>query len=109
MLQTSVEIVNPGGTGNPALVISARPAPLPPSRSFISRLPSALPLPKKYTYFPRLFRAARTGVRALVFEVPTFDGFTAVFIGIEFSRALGSQNRNVCQLGDSVSQLCEQR
>src|SRR5438128_10170235 len=84
MLQTSVEIVNPGGTGNPALVISARPAPLPPSRSFISRLPSALPLPKKYTYFPRLFRAARTGVRALVFEVPTFDGFTAVFTGIEF-------------------------
>ena len=27
----SVEIVNPGGTGRPALVISARPEPLPPS------------------------------------------------------------------------------
>src|SRR4051812_30846775 len=51
MLQTSVEIVNPGGTGRPALVISARPEPLPPSRSFMLRLPSALPAPKKYTYF----------------------------------------------------------
>ena len=46
-----VEMVNPGGTGSPALVISARPAPLPPSRSFIVRSPSALPLPKKYTCF----------------------------------------------------------
>src|SRR5713101_5877812 len=51
MLQTSVEIVNPGGTGRPALVISARPDPLPPSRSFMFRLPSALPLPKKKTCF----------------------------------------------------------
>src|SRR5579862_6613610 len=50
MLQTSVDTVKPGGTGRPALVISARPAPLPPSRSFMWRLPSALPLPKKYTY-----------------------------------------------------------
>ena len=30
----SVEIVNPGGTGNPSFTISARFAPLPPSRSF---------------------------------------------------------------------------
>src|SRR4029078_11250136 len=51
MLQTSVEIVNPGGTGRPAFVISARPAPFPPSRSFMMRLPSAFPLPKKYTHF----------------------------------------------------------
>ena len=40
-------IVNPGGTGKPALVISARPAPLPPRTSFIRPLPSALPSPKK--------------------------------------------------------------
>jgi len=46
-LHASVEIVNPAGTGRPALVISARPAPLPPSVSFMVRLPSALPLPKK--------------------------------------------------------------
>src|SRR6476646_8483329 len=52
MLQTSVEMVKPGGTGRPALVISARPEPLPPSRSFMLRFPSALPLPKKYTCFP---------------------------------------------------------
>src|SRR5438093_4665109 len=42
-------IVNPGGTGTPRLVISARLAPLPPSTAFMSRVPSALPAPKKYT------------------------------------------------------------
>src|SRR5262245_12114375 len=51
MLQASVEMVNPAGTGRPALVISARPAPLPPNVSFIVRFPSAVPLPKKYTNF----------------------------------------------------------
>src|SRR5882762_7481561 len=49
--QASVWIVKPGGTGSPALVISARPAPLPPRTSFIFPLPSALPPPKEYTYF----------------------------------------------------------
>src|SRR5487761_1759207 len=43
-------MVNPGGTGSPTLVISARPAPLPPSMSFMVPLPSADPPPKKYTY-----------------------------------------------------------
>jgi hypothetical protein len=37
----------PGGTGTPRFVISARFAPLPPSTWRISRVPSALPLPKK--------------------------------------------------------------
>ena len=36
----SVVIVNPGGMGSPMFVISARFAPLPPSRSFMSLLPS---------------------------------------------------------------------
>src|SRR5713226_8240993 len=54
MLQTTVEIVKPGGTGRPALVISASPAPLPPSRSFMLRLPSAFSAPKKYTYLAAL-------------------------------------------------------
>ena len=45
--QASVWMVNPGGTGRPALVISARPAPLPPRMSFILPLPSALPPPKE--------------------------------------------------------------
>src|SRR5881628_1659202 len=40
-------MVNPGGTGRPMLAISARLAPLPPSRFFISFVPSALPPPKK--------------------------------------------------------------
>src|SRR5579864_6908696 len=51
MLQTSVEMVNPGGTGTPARLISARPAPLPPRTSFILPSPSALPPPNAYTYF----------------------------------------------------------
>jgi hypothetical protein len=42
-----VDTVKPGGTGRPALVISARPAPLPPSKSFMAPWPSALPSPKK--------------------------------------------------------------
>ena len=40
-------IVKPGGTGSPRLLISARFAPLPPSRSRWSLLPSE----KSYTYF----------------------------------------------------------
>src|SRR3954464_9103745 len=43
-------MVKPGGTGSPAFVISARPAPLPPRTSFILPSPSALPPPKKNTY-----------------------------------------------------------
>ena len=40
-----------GGTGSPALVISARFAPFPPSRSFIVVFPSACPFANVYTYF----------------------------------------------------------
>ena len=46
-LQAAVVMVKPGGTGSFALVISARPAPLPPSRSRIFALPSALPFAKR--------------------------------------------------------------
>src|SRR6266550_3838322 len=46
MLHASVVIVNPGGTGSPAFVISATPAPLPPSKSRILALPSL----NKYTH-----------------------------------------------------------
>src|SRR6266566_2878784 len=45
--QASVVMVNPGGTGIPARVISAAPAPLPPSRSRIFADPSL----KGYTHF----------------------------------------------------------
>ena len=44
--QASVLMVNPGGTGRPSLVISARFAPLPPSSAFWSLSPSV----KSYTY-----------------------------------------------------------
>src|SRR6266508_1870314 len=42
-------MVKPGGTGTPRFVISARLAPFPPSILFMSRVPSATPLPKKKT------------------------------------------------------------
>ena len=45
--QTEHAIVNPGGTGTPRFVISARFAPLPPRIIFMSRDPSARPPPKK--------------------------------------------------------------
>src|SRR4051794_41085312 len=51
-------MVKPGGTGSPALVISARPAPLPPRSSFILPLPSALPPPKEKTYLVADFFSA---------------------------------------------------
>ena len=40
-MQTSVVRVNPGGTGNPMEAISARFAPFPPRRFFMSARPSA--------------------------------------------------------------------
>src|SRR5439155_6245255 len=49
-------------------VISARPEPLPPRRSFMWRLPSALLLPKKKMYLPR----RRLGIGDLGFVAPRF-------------------------------------
>jgi hypothetical protein len=46
-MHAEAAMVNPGGTGTPRLVISARFAPLPPSTAFMSRVPSAAPSPKK--------------------------------------------------------------
>src|SRR6266404_4051067 len=58
-LHAAVVIVNPGGTGRPAFVISARPAPLPPRSVRRFALPSALPPAKRYTHFwARAFGAA---------------------------------------------------
>ncbi len=45
-VQTSVVIVNPGGTGTPTRFISAKLAPFPPKRFFIVVLPSAFLSPK---------------------------------------------------------------
>src|SRR5262249_39959122 len=58
-------MVKPGGTGNPRFAISARFAPLPPSKSRIAALPSALPSPKVKTHFWRVdLAAALTGFAA---------------------------------------------
>ena len=47
LVQTSVVMVKPGGTGMLRLTISARLAPLPPRSSFMAAVPSALLPPKK--------------------------------------------------------------
>src|SRR5215472_10187118 len=52
-------MVNPGGTGKPAFVISASPAPLPPSTSFIVPFSFAgSPPAKDDTNLPRLLRGS---------------------------------------------------
>src|SRR5437763_15513082 len=61
-------MMNPGGTGSPRLVISARFAPLPPSRSFMSLLPSA----KSYTNFS----SATVGLPCVVPREPYVTGVT---------------------------------
>src|SRR3546814_17131934 len=45
-------MVKPGGTGRPRLAISARLAPLPPSRSRMLARPSARTSPKPLTSLP---------------------------------------------------------
>src|SRR5882672_2154655 len=69
-------MVKPGGTGRPRLAISARLAPLPPSRSRISALPSALPSPKVKTHLPD-FAASAAGLAAA--------GFGAALAGLFFN------------------------
>jgi hypothetical protein len=105
MLHTPVEIVNPGGTGRPAFVISAKPDPLPPRTSFIVRSPSAFRFPKKYTYlaaFPLLpgrataltaLTSARAtdalrGAPALTFARPPFRADFAAFAVLPIFRVL---------------------
>src|SRR4029450_6584460 len=64
--QAWVLMRNPGCTGRPRLVISARLAPLPPSRSLRSLLPSA----KSYTYF-----VATTVLRLAIYDFAWCDVF----------------------------------
>src|ERR1700761_1410702 len=68
-------MVKPGGTGNPRLAISARLAPLPPSRSRRPALPSALPSPNVYTHLPD-FTVSLAGLPATTF----FAGLTGLFV-----------------------------
>src|SRR3954469_12926856 len=69
-------MVKPGGTGRPRLAISARLAPLPPSRSRICALPSALPSPKVYTHLPA-FTASVAGLPATLLSIAFVAGFGA--------------------------------
>src|ERR1700687_3760272 len=73
-------MVKPGGTGRPRLAISARLAPLPPSKSRISALPSALPSPKVNTHLPD-FAAPSAGLLATTL----LGGFGAGLAGVFFS------------------------
>src|SRR4051794_15878420 len=75
-------MVKPGGTGSPRLAISARLAPLPPSKSRNPALPSALPSPKLYTHLPDFAVSA-----AALFAATLLAGFGAGFAGL-FFRAL---------------------
>ena len=54
-------MVKPGGTGMPRVVISARPAPLPPSTSFIAGGAVGAPLAEEVDQRLRV-GAAHTGV-----------------------------------------------
>src|SRR3954469_7329169 len=111
MLQTPVEIVNPGGTGRPAFVISARPEPFPPSVSFIERSPSALPAPKKYTNF--LPFAAFFGAVAAAFTAWTSafatEPFRALPFTVFFAMCLRLRLRNnlgyVCERENEAREL----
>src|ERR1700694_1910598 len=75
-------MVKPGGTGRPRLAISARLAPLPPSRSRNPALPSALPSPKVNTHLPD-FAGSAPGLVATTL----LTGFRAALAGL-FFRAL---------------------
>src|SRR5665647_2138025 len=77
-------MVKPGGTGRPRLAISARLAPLPPSRSRISALPSALPSPKVNTHLPA-FAALAAGLAATTLPAGLLAGFGAGLGGLFLS------------------------
>src|SRR3954468_21114659 len=91
-------MVKPGGTGRPRLAISARLAPLPPSRSRMSALPSALPSPNVNTHLPALaatgaalagtaFFAATFGATGLV---TAFAATLAAGLAVDFTAGLAA-------------------
>src|SRR3979411_1884325 len=111
-------MVKPGGTGSPKLAISAGLAPLPPSKSRRSALPSALPSPNVNTHLPD-FAASAAGLSATtlpaglgaasaglfssalrapaggaVFARAGMDGFdfAAIFLGLATALAMTANN-----------------
>src|SRR3984957_13058051 len=84
-VQTEVGIVKPGGTGRPRLAISARLAPLPPSKSRRPALPSALPSPNVNTHLPD-FAASAAGLAAATLAA----GLAALFLSALRAEAAGA-------------------
>src|SRR3954462_2460225 len=109
-------MVKPGGTGRPRFAISARLAPLPPSRSRMSALPSALPSPNVNTHLPDFaassagllatnllpdfgaglaglfFNALRAGGAGLARPGAGRFDFVAVFFGLDAALAMTASN-----------------
>src|SRR4030088_464165 len=71
-------MVKPGGTGRPRLAISARLAPLPPSKSRNPALPSALPSPNVNTHLPA-FAASVAGLLATILPTGFGAGLSGLF------------------------------
>src|SRR3979490_654777 len=111
-------MVKPGGTGRPRLAISARLAPLPPSKSRGPALRSALPSPNVNTHLPDFaasaaglsattllaglgaasagpfFSALRAPAGGAVFARVGMDGFdfAAIFLGLATALAMTANN-----------------
>src|SRR3990170_1275714 len=94
-------MVKPGGTGSPRLAISARLAPLPPSKSRNPALPSALPSPKVNTHLPAFIAsvaallattllAALLAALAVVLAVVLGAGLAGLFFSALRARAGGA-------------------
>src|SRR5260221_6114291 len=71
-------MVKPGGTGSPRLPISARLAPLPPSKSRNSAWPSALPSRNVNTHLPD-FAASAAGLLATTLAAGFGAGLAELF------------------------------
>src|SRR5665647_2951928 len=82
-------MVKPGGTGSPRLAISARLAPLPPSKSRNPALPSALPSPKVNTHLPD-FAASVAGLLATTLLAGFGAGLAGLFFKALRARAGGA-------------------
>src|SRR3981081_4926921 len=71
-------MVKPGGTGRPRLAISARLAPLPPSKSRNPALPSAVPSPNVNTHLPD-FATSSAGLLASTLPTDFGAGLAGLF------------------------------
>src|SRR5262245_52652073 len=105
-------MVKPAGTGTPSRVISARFAPLPPSRLRCDALPSARPAPKKYTRrfapTPAFFFVALAGrfAKLVVSSFEPCGGCAGVGRGRSILTGGGAVNRSraLRGVGESRSQ-----